>query len=68
MAKQLFFDDNSLFSVDNAERKYGKVEVVSEYHDPICSIDFCTGHVFKMQDGKDGDQILGHVAERREIL
>ena len=51
MAKQLFFDDNSLFSVDNAERKYGKVEVVSEYHDSICSIDFCTGHVFKMQDG-----------------
>ena len=51
MAKQLFFDDNMLFSIENAERRYGKVDVIGEYRDPACSTDLCTGHVFNMQDG-----------------
>ena len=50
--KQLFFDDNRLFSRDNAERKYGKPVRVAEYIDSVCSTDFCTGWVFKIDGGK----------------
>lgn len=52
MKKQLFFDDNRLFSRDNAERKYGKPERVAEYVDSVCSMDFCTGWVFLTDSGK----------------
>ena len=52
MKKQLFFDDFYLFAKDNIIRKYGKPELISTYIDPICSTDFCTGNVFKLDNGK----------------
>ena len=52
MKKQLFFDDNGLFVIDNLKREYGKIEVAATYSDPACSADLCTGHVFKLDSGK----------------
>ena len=52
MKKQLFFDDNGLFVIDNLKREYGKYEIVATYKDPNCSTDLCTGHVFKLDDGR----------------
>ena len=52
MQKQLFFDDNELFVIDNLKREYGKYEIAAQYKDPSCSSDFCTGHVFKLDDGR----------------
>ena len=52
MKKQLFFDDNGLFGRDNVIRKYGKPEIVSEYSDKISSNDYCSGNIFKLDNGK----------------
>ena len=51
MNKQLFFDDNLLFSIENAMRKYGDAFAIGEYCDSACSTDLCTGHVFKLDNG-----------------
>ncbi len=50
MKKQLFFDDNKLFSKDNVTRKYGTPKRIAEYKDPSCSTDYCSGWVFKIDD------------------
>lgn len=52
MKKHLFFDDNKLFVRENVKRKYGDAELVSIYRDPIGSTDFCTGNIFKLDNGK----------------
>ena len=52
MAKQLFFDDNKLFGLDNTVRKQGKPELAAVYSDEACSTDYCTGYVFKLENGK----------------
>ena len=52
MKKQLFFDDNELFVIDNLKREYGKYTIAAVYEDPSCSTDLCTGHVFKLDDGR----------------
>jgi len=52
MKKQLFFDDSKLFGRDNFVRKYGKPEIVAEYHDGISSTDYATGYVFLLDNGK----------------
>ena len=51
MKKQLFFDDSRLFGKDNVKRVYGKPTLMAIYNDGICSTDFCTGNVFKLDDG-----------------
>ena len=53
MRKQLFFDDSRLFGKDNVKRVYGKPTLIEDaiYNDGICSTDFCTGNVFKLDDG-----------------
>ncbi len=51
MKKQLFFDDGRLFGRENVERRYGKPQLCSVYNDGICSTDFSTGYVFKLDDG-----------------
>ena len=60
MVKQLFFDDNKLFSKDNLTRKYGEVTCVAEYNDGVCSTDFCTSWVFRLDDGKYRMLYFGH--------
>lgn len=62
MIKQLFFDDNRLFSKDNVVRKYGKPERIAEYNDGVCSTDYCTGWVFKI-DGKYRMLYFAHSTE-----
>ena len=52
MKKQLFFDDNGLFAIENLKREYGKTEVAATYNDPACSTDLCTGQIFKLDDGR----------------
>ena len=52
MQAQLFFDDNKLFSKANALRRYGRPELIGEYVDPLVSTDFCTGWVFRLDDGR----------------
>ncbi len=52
MQKQLFFDDNNLFVRDNAARHYGKPQQVASYNDGVSSTDYCTGWVFRLDDGK----------------
>ena len=52
MKKQMFFDDNGLFVIDNLKREYGKYEIAATYKDPSCSTDLCTGHIFKLDDGR----------------
>ncbi len=51
MKKQLFFDDSGLFGRDNVEREIGKPKMCGKYSDGVCSTDFCTGYVFKTDDG-----------------
>lgn len=60
MKKQLFFDDNKLFGRDNLTRKYGEVTSVAEYNDGVCSTDFCTSWVFRINDGKYRMLYFGH--------
>ncbi|MBO4216708.1 MAG: hypothetical protein J5940_02055 [Clostridia bacterium] len=50
--KQMFFDDGMLFGRDNADRVYGKVERIAEYSDGVSSTDFCSGNVFRLDDGR----------------
>ena len=54
MKKQLFFDDGFLFGIDNFERKYGDAELINDavFQDGITSIDWPTGHVFKVAENK----------------
>ena len=63
MKKQLFFDDSLLFGRDNVKRVLGKPEVVGEYNDGISSTDFCTGSVFKLDDGRYRMLYFGHSTE-----
>lgn len=60
MNKQLFFDDNRLFSKENVTRDYGKLELVGEYKDKAVSTDFCTGWVFPIGNGKYRLLYFGH--------
>ncbi len=66
MKKQLFFDDNKLFGRDNVIRKYGKPEVISVYNDGVCSTDFCTGYVFRLENGKYRMLYFGHSDEFKD--
>ena len=50
--KQLFFDDSKLFGRKNVVRKYGKPEIAAIYSDGVCSTDFNTGNVFRLDNGK----------------
>jgi len=60
MKKQLFFDDNKLFGRNNVTRKYGKPQLVSVYNDGACSTDYCTGYVFRLDNGKYRMLYFGH--------
>lgn len=60
MKKQLFFDDNKLFGRNNVTRKYGKPQLVSVYNDGVCSTDYCTGFVFRLDNGKYRMLYFGH--------
>lgn len=60
MKKQLFFDDSLLFGRDNVERVYGKVERIGEYSDCVCSTDYCSGNVFRLDNGKYRMLYFGH--------
>ena len=62
MQKHLFFDDNKLFSKENVTRDYGRPELVGEYSDPAVSTDFCTGWVFRIDDGRYRLLYFGHSA------
>ncbi len=66
MKKQLFFDDTYLFGRDNVKRVYGKVERAAEYNDGVCSTDFCSGFVFKLDNGKYRMLYFGHSTQFRE--
>ena len=63
MIKQLFFDDNNLFSKENLSRDYGQPELVGEYIDSSVSTDFSTGWVFPIEDGKFRLMYFGHGTE-----
>ena len=63
MQKLLFFDDNKLFGIDNVERRYGKPELISVYNDGVCSTDYCTGSVFRLDNGKYRMIYFGHSNE-----
>ena len=63
MRKQLFFDDNKLFGRDNVVRKYGRPELISVYNDGVCSTDYCTGNVFRLDNGKYRMLYYGHSNE-----
>ncbi|MBE6571445.1 MAG: hypothetical protein E7656_04305 [Ruminococcaceae bacterium] len=63
MKKQLFFDDSRLFGRENVVRKYGKPQLSAIYNDGICSTDFCTGYVFRLDDGKYRMLYFGHSKE-----
>ena len=52
MKKQLFFDDNKLFSKENVVRKYGRPTLINTYNDGISSTDYATGYVFRLDNGK----------------
>lgn len=52
MEKQLFFDDALLLGRENVKRVYGKAERIAEYSDGLCSTDFCSGNVFRLDNGK----------------
>lgn len=60
MKKQLFFDDSKLFGRENAIRKYGSAKLVSTYKDGVCSTDYSTGYVFKLDDGRYRMLYMGH--------
>ena len=59
MKKQLFFDDSMLFGRDNIIRKYGDPTICASYNDGICSTDFCSPYVFKI-DGFYRMLYFGH--------
>lgn len=63
MKKLLFFDDNKLFGIENTVRRYGNVKQIANYNDGICSTDFCTGRVFKLDDGRYRMLYFGHSAD-----
>ena len=63
MKKQLFFDDFYLFGKDNVKRVYGMPERIAEYNDGVCSTDFCTGTVFRLDNGKYRMLYFGHSKE-----
>ena len=63
MKKQLFFDDSQLFGRDNVKRVYMHPEKIAEYKDGVCSTDFCTANVFKLDDGRYRMLYFGHSAQ-----
>ena len=52
MRKQLFFDDNGLFGKGNVTRRYGKPKLVSNFNDGVSSTDYCSGSIFRLDDGR----------------
>lgn len=60
MKKQLFFDDNKLFSKENVIRKYGKPSLVCEYVDAAASTDYCGMWVFPLDGGGYRMLYFGH--------
>ena len=52
MFKQLFFDDQRLFSRENLERDYGETELVGTYRDPRLCIGYCWAWAIKGPDGR----------------
>lgn len=60
MNKQLFFDDTLLFGRDHTKRVYGCPQRIAEYSDGICSTDFCTGNVFRLDNGRYRMLYFGH--------
>lgn len=52
MRKQLFFDDNGLFGKGNVTRRYGKPKLVSNFNDGVSSNDYCSGSIFRLDDGR----------------
>ncbi len=60
MKKQLFFDDSRLFGRDHVKRVYGTPDLIAKYQDGICSTDFCTGQVFRLDNGKYRMLYFGH--------
>ena len=60
MKKQFFFDDSRLFGRDNVRRVYGSLERIAEYNDGICSTDFCSGSVFRLDNGNYRMLYFGH--------
>lgn len=61
--KQLFFDDSLLYGRDHVKRGYGKLERIAEYNDGVCSTDFCTGSVFRLENGAYRMLYFGQSAE-----
>ena len=60
MKKQLFLDDSLLFGRDNVKRVYGSPERIAEYNDGICSTDFCSGNIFRLDNGQYRLPYFGH--------
>lgn len=60
MKKQLFFDDNKLFSKENVVRKYGRPKVAATYSDGVSSNDYPTGFIFRLDNGKYRLMYTGH--------
>ena len=52
-----------MFGRDNVVRKCGKPELISVYNDSICSTDYCTGYVFRLDNGKYRMLYFGHSNE-----
>ena len=69
MKKQLFFDDGRLFGKDNIVRQYGtdEIELVATYSDGICSTDYATGWVFRLDDGSYRLLYFGRSTQYAEI-
>ncbi len=65
MKKQLFFDDSRLSGRDNTTRICGHPELIAEYTDGVCSTDFCTGQVFRLDNELYRMLYFGHSADFR---
>ncbi len=65
MKTQLFFDDFNLFGRDHVKRIYGTPERIAEYNDGVCSTDFSTGQVFRLDDGRYRMLYFAHSNEFR---
>ncbi len=69
MKKQLLFDDSRLFGKNNTVRQYGTndIELVATYSDGICSTDYATGWVFRLDDGTYRLLYFGRSTQYAEI-
>ena len=63
MNKQLFFDDNKLFTKENVVRKYGRPKIAATYSDGVSSNDYPTGFIFRLDNGKYRLMYTGHSKE-----